>query len=76
MNFLNTFRARLLIILVILLITTLGFQYFLNLRTEKQNKELRETQEQALVAGIALGFIPAEKRCGATRSPHLSVCDL
>jgi signal transduction histidine kinase len=38
------------------LIATLGVQYFLNLRTEKQNKELRETQEQALVAGIALGF--------------------
>jgi signal transduction histidine kinase len=56
MNFLNTFRGRLLIILAILLIATLGVQYFLNLQTEKRNEELREMQEQALVAGIALGF--------------------
>ena len=56
MNFLNTFRGRLLIILAILLIATLGVQYYLNLQTEKRNEQLREMQEQALVAGIALGF--------------------
>lgn len=55
MNFLNTFRARLLIILIILLITTLGFQYFLNLKTQEENNRLREKQEQALVAAFALG---------------------
>src|SRR5215203_4785643 len=55
MNFFNTFRARLLIILIILLITTLGFQYYLNLRTQEENNRLREMQEQALVAGSALG---------------------
>jgi signal transduction histidine kinase len=54
-NFFNTFRARLLIILIILLITTLGFQYYLNLRTQEENNRLREKQEQALVAGFALG---------------------
>ncbi len=55
MNFLNTFRARLLIILIILLITTLGFQYYLNLKTQEENDKLREKQGQALVAGFALG---------------------
>ncbi len=55
MNFLNTFRARLLIILIILLITTLSFQYYLNLKTQEENIRLREKQEQALVAGFALG---------------------
>ena len=55
MSFLNTFRARLLIILIILLITTLSFQYFLNLKTQEENNRLREKQEQALVAATALG---------------------
>ncbi|MGI8468286.1 MAG: ATP-binding protein [Pyrinomonadaceae bacterium] len=56
MNFLKTFRGRLLVILAILLIATLGVQYYLNLETERQNERLREQQTQALVAGIALGF--------------------
>jgi signal transduction histidine kinase len=55
MNFLNTFRARLLIILIILLITTLSFQYYLNLKTQEENNRLREKQEQSLVAAFALG---------------------
>lgn len=56
MNFLQTFRVRLLIILAILLIATLGFQYYLNLQMERQNERLREEQQQVLVAGVALGF--------------------
>ncbi len=56
MNFFNTFRGRLLVILAILLITTLGFQYYLNLKTQRENNRLTATQTQALVAGIALGF--------------------
>lgn len=56
MNFFNTFRGRLLVILAFLLITTLGVQYYLNLKTERENNELRRNQQQALVAGIALGF--------------------
>lgn len=55
-NFLETFRGRLLIILALLLIATLGFQYYLNLRTQQESNELREQQEQALVAGFALAF--------------------
>ena len=54
-KFFNTFRGRLLLILAFLLITTLGVQYYLNLRTETQNNNLRELQAQALVAGITLG---------------------
>jgi signal transduction histidine kinase len=56
MNFLGTFRGRLLIILAILLIATLGVQYYLNFKTQQENNELREMQEQALVAGFALAF--------------------
>jgi len=54
-NFFNTFRGKLLIILAFLLVTTLGVQFYLNLRTEDKNAETRAMQEQALVAGIALG---------------------
>ena len=56
MTFFNTFRGRLLLILALLLMTTLGFQYYLNLLTQQENSELREAQAQALVAGITLGF--------------------
>ena len=55
MRFFNTFRGRLLLILAFLLITTLGVQYYVNIRTQDQNDDLRQLQEQALVAGIALG---------------------
>ncbi len=56
MRFFNTFRGRLLVILAFLLVATLGVQFYLNYLAQKENNELREMQEQALVAGIALGF--------------------
>lgn len=56
MKFFNTFRGRLLVILASLLIATLGFQYYLNLLTQNENIEIREKQEQILVAGIAIGI--------------------
>lgn len=40
---------------MLLLIATLSVQYYLNLKTQRENDELREKQEQALVAGFALG---------------------
>ncbi|MDQ3221814.1 MAG: ATP-binding protein [Acidobacteriota bacterium] len=55
MNFFNTFRGKLLLILAFLLVATLGVQYYLNWLTQLENMELREAQAQALVAGIALG---------------------
>ena len=62
MKFFNTFRGRLLLILSILLIATIGVQYYLNFRTQEENNDLREAQARALVAGITLGFrsIPLE----------------
>ena len=56
MDFFNTFRGRLLVILTVLLMATLGVQFYLNLRTQNENERLREMQEQTIVAGIALGF--------------------
>lgn len=56
MTFFKTFRGRLLLILAFLLVATLSFQYFLNLRTQRENSVMREAQEQSIVAGIALGF--------------------
>lgn len=56
MTFFNTFRGRLLLILALLLVATLGVQYYLNLVKQKENTDLREAQEQTIVAGIALGF--------------------
>lgn len=54
MNFFKTFRGKLLIILALLLVATLGFQYYLNLRTQDENNEMLEAQSRALVAGFTL----------------------
>ena len=56
MKFFNTFRGRLLIVLAFLLIATLGVQFYLNYRAQKENNKLREIQAQALVDGYTLGF--------------------
>jgi signal transduction histidine kinase len=50
-----SFRARLLLVLAALLVTTLGVQYYLNLLAERNNARMRERQNQALIAGVALG---------------------
>lgn len=52
---LKSFRIRLLIILALLLIATLSVQYFLNLRTQRENQRISELQDQALLAGFAIG---------------------
>lgn len=41
--------------LAVLLITTLSVQYYLNVLAERNNARTRERQEQALIAGVALG---------------------
>ncbi len=56
MSFFNTFRGRLLLILTLLLFATLGVQYYLNLITQRENSDLREMQERAIVSAIAVGF--------------------
>jgi len=65
MSFFNTFRGRLLLILAVLLVATLGVQFFANIRTQDENENSRAMQEQALVAGIAVGV------SGITSSEYL-----
>ncbi|HKR02642.1 MAG TPA: ATP-binding protein [Pyrinomonadaceae bacterium] len=55
LRFTTSFRVRLLLVLAALLILTLGTQYLLNLRSGRNNRRLREMQEQALIAGVSLG---------------------
>ena len=54
-NFLKSFRIRLLIILALLLIATLSVQYYLNLQIQEANQRISELQDQALLAGFAIG---------------------
>jgi signal transduction histidine kinase len=54
-HLISSFRVRLLLVLAALLILTLGTQYLLNLRAARANRNLREQQTQALIAGVALG---------------------
>ena len=52
---LNSFRAQLLLLLALLLGLTLGVQYYVNLRSVQSNAHLIIDQEQAIMAGVALG---------------------
>src|SRR5882762_7986378 len=51
----NSFRARLVLLLVVLLGLTLGVQYYVNLQSVKRNAHMLVEQEQAIMAGVALG---------------------
>ncbi len=53
-NHFNSFRVRLLLVLALLLITTLGVQFILNRRAEQRVARRIAEQEQALAAGISL----------------------
>ena len=75
-HLLNSFRARLLLLLALLLGLTLGVQYYVNLRSVQSNAHLIVEQEQAIMAGVALGVssmsskkisLPDEKRCSRAR---------
>jgi len=52
---LNSFRARLVLLLVVLLGLTLGVQYYVNLRQVRRNARMLVAEEQAIMAGVALG---------------------
>jgi signal transduction histidine kinase len=59
MNFLapiQSFRARLLLLLALMLGLTLGIQYYFNLRQVRANARMIIEQEQAIMTGIALGL--------------------
>src|SRR6266496_366912 len=51
----ESFRARLMLLLALLLGLTLGVQYYVNLRSVKNNDRLILKQEQAIMTGVALG---------------------
>lgn len=52
----ESFRARLLLLLALMLGLTLGIQYYFNLRSVKNNARMIIEQEQAIMAGIGLGL--------------------
>ena len=52
---LNSFRVRLLLLLAALLVLTLGVQYYVNLRAVRANTKFIVEQQQAIMAGVALG---------------------
>src|ERR671912_2332088 len=52
----RSFRARLLLLLALMLGLTLGIQYYFNLRTVRSNARMIIEQEQAIMTGIALGY--------------------
>lgn len=66
----NSFRARLVLLLVVLLGLTLGVQYYVNLQSVKRNAHMLVEQEQAIMAGVALGVnsISSNKYLDQTKS--------
>ena len=52
---LNSFRVRLLLLLAALLVLTVSVQYFVNLRSVGTNTQFIVEQQQAILAGVALG---------------------
>ncbi len=56
MNFFRTFRGRLLLILTLMLVASVGVQYYLNLLTQQENIELRDEQNRSLVSAFAVAF--------------------
>ena len=52
----ESFRARLLLLLALMLGLTLGIQYYFNLRAVKANAKMIVEQEQAIMSGVALGL--------------------
>src|SRR5437899_4922227 len=52
---LNSFRVRLLLLLATLFVLTLGVQYYVNRTSVRINNRLIVEQQQAIMAGVALG---------------------
>ena len=51
----ESFRARLLLLLALMLGLTLGIQYYFNVRAVRANARMIIEQEQAIMTGVALG---------------------
>lgn len=58
----ESFRARLLLLLALMLGLTLGIQYYFNLRTVKAHAKMIIEQEQAIMRGIALAIDSLQSR--------------
>lgn len=56
MDFLKTFRGKLLLILAFMLVASLSVQYYLNIIVQRENEELRDEQSKASSAGFQAGF--------------------
>jgi signal transduction histidine kinase len=54
-RFFNSFRVRLLLLLAAILVLTLSVQYYVNLRAVQTNTQFIARQQQAIMAGVALG---------------------
>lgn len=52
----ESFRARLLLLLALMLGLTLGIQYYFNLKAVRANARMIIEQEQAIMTGVALGL--------------------
>ena len=52
---LNSFRVRLLLLLALLLVVTVSVQYYVNLRAVRSNTQFIVEQQEAIMAGVALG---------------------
>ena len=74
----QSFRARLLLLLALMLGLTLGIQYYFNLRQVRANARMIIEQEQAIMTGIALGIESLQsdqyldKMIGGLREPLLN----
>jgi signal transduction histidine kinase len=62
LQILNSFRARLVVVLALLLVATLGVQYYLNHREEQRVAMTIARQEKALSASIALALESLPRR--------------
>jgi len=58
----QSFRARLLLLLALMLGITLGVQYYVNSRSVRNNAHVIMEQEQAIMTGIALGIQSLQSR--------------
>lgn len=58
----ESFRARLLLLLALMLGLTLGIQYYFNLKAVRANARMIIEQEQAIMTGVALGLQSLQSR--------------
>jgi len=78
LTLIESFRARLLLLLALMLGITLGVQYYFNLRAVRSNAHIIIDQEQAIMTGVALGIRSLyssqylDKTLGDLREPLLN----